>query len=173
MKPKVKEAKVKDDILADLGISERDEEDEEEEEEIIEAPVAAAAEGIDAKEVQQEMAVWRMIELFLDAHNVKDKLVRFLGFDKKEMVGLVQREKAKLAQQQQPNTERLEMVEEPPPVPQPTLQVQPDESSDGDGSDGLIGDDVEVETKEPTSNGDHKVKERDQKEESSVDQPGR
>ena len=38
---------VKDDILADLGISDSDEE----EEEIIEAPVAAAAEGIGAKEV--------------------------------------------------------------------------------------------------------------------------
>jgi len=177
-----KKEKVKDDILADLGISDSDEE-EVMEEIIEEAPVSVEvpSEGVDVNEVQQEIGVWRMIGLFFDGERYKDDLVRFLGFEKKEMVGLVEREKAKLAVQSRPSTSDLvEEVQTQRPKT-PVVMEQPDESSDDDGSDffnGLIGgdDEVESEKKAEKANGvdvSRVEKERDQKEESSVDQPVR
>merc|ERR1719334_610640 len=112
VKKAVKKEKVKDDILADLGISDSDEEEEVVEEAIIEAPVSVGmGHGVDVNEVRQEISVWRMIELFFDGESYKDELVRFLGFEKKEMVGLVQQEKAKLAGKLQAES-KTDVVEE-------------------------------------------------------------
>merc|ERR1719334_967941 len=180
VKKAVKKEKVKDDILADLGISDSDEEEEVVEEEIIEAPVSVGVgDGVDVNEVRQEISVWRMIELFFDGESYKDELVRFLGFEKKEMVGLVQQEKDK--QQAESKTDVVEEAQIQQRPKTPVVVEQPDESSDDDGSDffnGLIGGDEdaqnESETKAPANLTDSKEeKERDQKDESSVDQPVR
>jgi len=180
LKPKVtkKEKKAADDILADLGISDSDEEEEVMEEEIIiEAPVGDG-EGVDVQSVEREIAVWSMIGLFFDGDNYKDDLVRFLGFEKQEMIGLVEQEKAKLSLAKS-ESKTHEMAEEVQPSP-PVIVQQPEESSDDDGSDffnALIDDAPsprETEQKTANSNGhQEKEKERDQKEESSVDQPVR
>ena len=101
-----------DDILADLGITDESDEEEEEEEEK-EEPL----QNISKKEIEFEIKIWEMIRLFFNSDSCKDDIIKYLGFEKKELLRKQQEIENKIQSQSvssKPNLS-IDTVQQSPP----------------------------------------------------------
>eukprot|EP01084_Bolivina_argentea_P154154 268760_1 len=120
------------DILSELGIDDDSDDDEVEEEKQMndtEPGAAGTEDDISGADLDFEIKVWEMIQLFFNETDCKDDIIKYLGFEKKELI----RKKQQMEQKQQAKASPL-VDRRPSPIKPAPLEIE-SEGEDTDDDD--------------------------------------